>query len=530
MLIQGPPNPGEFDYQRFSSFKNIYHQHFVRGNQISFLKNKAENQLMHYAFKCRMWAEAALKKNIGGEREQALASALVLGVTDGLDNELLNAYAASGAMHVLSVSGLHVGIIYWVILLLFRPFKKIQSSKWILAVVSLLILWTYAFITGISPSVLRAVTMFSFVAIARPLNRQTNIYNTLAASAFFLLLYDPFMIMSVGFQLSYLAVLGIVALQPPLYLLWEPRNRFLDEVWKITAVSIAAQLATFSLGLFYFHQFPNYFLLTNLFVIPISFVVLLMGIAVIFTNALSSVASFLGMILEWIIRVLNEGVFIVERLPFSLLENIHINSLQCWLLILIVVAIYVWTETKKMTAIVIVSLLCIMFSAVQWVHLKEDVQTSRLIVYKVPGHTAVDLIMNGQSHFLSDSLLGADNLKTRYHLLPARIKAGVRNVQPGYPVRRETIGCALMVWNGISILHITKSQPYVPDHLDVDYLIISNNAVGNLKGLLANVNVKRIILDSSNTFYKSSQLLKESKAMNVEMFSVLHQGAYTKTI
>jgi len=528
--IQGPSNPGEFDYQRFSAFKNIYHQHFVKGNQITYLNNRGENRLMNYAFRCRLWAETALKKNIQGEREQALASALVLGVTDGLDNELLNAYAASGAMHVLSVSGLHVGIVYWVILLLFRPFQKIQSSKWILAFISLAILWGYAFITGVSPSVLRAVTMFSFVAISRPLNRQTNIYNTLAASAFFLLLYDPFMIMSVGFQLSYLAVFGIVSLQQPLYLLLEPRNRFLDEVWKISAVSIAAQLATFSLGLFYFHQFPNYFLLTNLFVIPISFVVLLMGIVVISTSAVASVASFVGIILEWIIRVLNEGVFIVERLPFSLLENIYINSLQCWLLILLVVAIYVWTETKKVTAIVVISLLCIMFSAVQWFHLREDVQTQQLTVYKVPGHTAVDLIINGQSHFLSDSLLQADNLKTKYHLLPARIKSGVRTVLPGYSVRRETRGCALMVWNGISILHITQSQHLVPNDFNVDYLIISNNAVESLKGLLANVKAKKIILDSSNTFYKSNQLLKESMKMKVEIFSVLHRGAYTKTI
>ena len=351
-----------------------------------------------------------------------------MGVTDGLDNELLNAYAATGAMHVLSVSGLHVGIIYWMILLLFKPFQKIKSATWILAGLSLLILWAYAFVTGISPSVLRAVTMFSFVAIARTWNQQTNIYNILAASAFCLLLYDPYMIMSVGFQLSYLAVLGIVSLQPGLYRLWEPKHRFWDEVWKISAVSIAAQLATFSLGLLYFHQFPNYFLLSNLFVIPGSFIVLILGLVIMAVSFIHPVAVVLGWMLEWIIKALNEVVFVVEKFPFSLLENVHINALQCWVLILMIVMIFLWVETKRFSWLIMVSLLCIIFSIAQWIHFREDVNVQKLTIYKVPGHTAIDFTRNGKAHFLSDSVLKKDMLKTKFHILPNRLIGGVKKI------------------------------------------------------------------------------------------------------
>ncbi|HEX6227563.1 MAG TPA: ComEC/Rec2 family competence protein, partial [Chryseolinea sp.] len=276
--VPGPANPEEFDYQRFLSFKNIYHQQFLKKGDAINVAFEPKRWLEHYALASRQWADETLKNNISGEREKALASGLVLGVTDGLDNELLNAYKATGAMHVLSVSGLHVGILYGLVLFLLAPLKKMKSGPWVIACLSIVILWAYAFITGLSPSVLRAVTMFSFVALSIPAGRRTNIYNTLCASAFCILWYDPFLIMSVGFQLSYLAVLGIVYLQPMLYNLWEPTHRLWDELWKGTCVSIAAQVATTSLGLFYFYQFPNYFLLSNLFVIPGSFVVLILGI------------------------------------------------------------------------------------------------------------------------------------------------------------------------------------------------------------------------------------------------------------
>jgi len=528
--IEPPANPGEFDLQKFSAYKNIFHQHFIRDHDVKWLANKPANEFLHYATMSRLWADSVLCAHVHGKREQSLASALVLGVTDGLDNDLLNAYSASGAMHVLSVSGLHVGIIYWVILIIFKPFQKAKYSQWILAATSLVVLWTYAFITGLSPSVLRAVMMFSFVALARPLNRQTNIYNTLAASAFILLVYDPYMIVSVGFQLSFLAVIGIVGLQPPLYRLWEPNSSLWDEVWKITSVSVAAQLATFSLGLFYFHQFPNYFLLANLFVIPLSFVVLLMGIAIILVGFSAGIASVLGWALEWIIRILNEGVFLIERLPFSVFDSVYISKLQCCILLLLVVLIYMWIETKKSAPLIIASLLCILYSMDQWIHLQSDVKPSKATFYNIPGHTAVDFMESGRTYFLSDSAMEHDPLKLKFHVVPGRLQAGVRNVLQGAAVSKQLNGCVVMVWNEKTIVQIKDPAFVVPANLEVDIIIISNNAVRSMGALISRINAREFVIDSSNSFRTASRLLEESQSLDIKTTSLLHQGAYTKII
>src|SRR6185295_10670343 len=160
--VPPPANPGEFDYQRFLSFRNISHQQLVRANQIKILSHAKYRGVLYYSQEARSWASSRIQRFISGSQNQAIALALVLGITDGIDNDLQSAYAASGTMHVLSVSGLHVGIIYGIILFLLRPLSVHSWSRWWVAALSLICLWAYAFITGGSPSVLRAVTMFSF--------------------------------------------------------------------------------------------------------------------------------------------------------------------------------------------------------------------------------------------------------------------------------------------------------------------------------------------------------------------------------
>lgn len=158
-LIKPPSNPGEFDIQEHFYYRNIYYQHYITKGNAFLIDHDQGNPLISSAIKVRLWSDQQLKKYVHGDREQATASALVLGVTDGLDNDLLQAYSQTGAMHVLAVSGLHVSIIYWIILLIGKPLEKLKSGKAILAVGSVILLWIYAFVTGWSPSVLRAVMM-----------------------------------------------------------------------------------------------------------------------------------------------------------------------------------------------------------------------------------------------------------------------------------------------------------------------------------------------------------------------------------
>lgn len=520
-LLQPPQNPYEFDFKRFLSFKNIYHQQFVKSDQVHLISPVKSKGLRYYSFIVRQWGVAQLMKQLPNRQEQAIALALTLGVTDGIDNELQSAYASSGAMHVLAVSGLHVGILYAIVLLLFRPLRSLSWSRWMIAIVSLTVLWSFAFITGLSPSVLRAVTMFSFIAIAKPFGRRTSIYNTLASSAFILLLFDPFLIMSVGFQLSYLAVLGIVALHRPLYQLWEPRSAVLDWVWNISCVSIAAQLATFSLGVLYFHQFPVYFLFSNLFVIPGAIAVLVTSILVLVTSFVAPLATFFGIILQGLIQILNFAVFSFEKFPFSLINDIYITTTQCWLLILTIAFFFLLISEKKFSWMIL-SLICVMvFSGVQWNHYDQDVMRNRFIVYNISGHQGVEWISKGRSRFVGDSSLVSDAERMRFHIRPNRLFCGVKEVETQFRVDTPKV----FLVNGKKMGVINRPISSWPGDLELDYLIVGNNSFKSFAQARKTINFKKLILDSSNSSYLASRI--QSEADDV-VHAVQHEGAYVE--
>jgi competence protein ComEC len=527
--VQPPANPGEFDYQKYLGYRNIYHQHFLRKGDVYFIRNEPPSRIINLSIQGRIWADEQMKRVVSGEREQGIASALVLGITDGLDHETLSAYSATGAMHVLAVSGLHISIIYLLILWMCKPILKYKSGPWILAIVSLIILWGYAFITGLSPSVLRAVTMFSFVAIAKPTRQFTNIYNILAVSAYFLLVYDPFLIMSVGFQLSYIAVLGIVYLQPGLNQLWTPKNYLLNETWTVTTVSIAAQIATLPLGLYYFHQFPNYFLITNLLVIPASFVVLIAGIAVIAFGLVPILSSVLGWILTWSIKILNVVVFTVEDFPYAIIDNIQIDVFQCWILIFMIISLTLLAERKQFKWMLYAGACTILFSADQWRYYQSEVNQSKIVVYKVPNHFAMDLIANGQSLFYCDSVLMEDQSKIKFHIRPGRLIAGVKSVVQASDAVTKKFTCGeLVYWKANIFMHLSKKGFTQKVPSKIDYLLISNNAVVDLSKLSFHSRPPKIILDGTNSYFYSERVLLQAKKIGLEIHSVHHHGAYSK--
>ncbi len=532
VIIQGSPqpliapaNPDEFDFKRFLSFKNIYHQQFILPNQVKWIAQAERKGFIHYSHRARAWATQKLNQYVSGEQERAIANALVLGVTDAIDTDLVNAYSASGAMHVLSVSGLHVGIIYAILLFLLKPLNKYSWSRWVVAIISLICLWGFAFVTGLSPSVLRAVVMFSFVAVARPFGKRTNIYNTLAASAFVLLLYNPYLIMSVGFQLSYLAVLGIVYLQRPIYNLWEIENRMGDWVWQITCVSIAAQLATFSLGLLYFHQFPVYFLVSNLFVIPLSTGVLVAGVLLLAISFISPLAILIGKLLTWLIYFLNWTVFTTEKLPISLISDIHITTLQCWLLMGVLISFILLFEFRSMKWMFAACLFTVLFSGFQWMHFQESVNKSQFVVYSISGHRAYEFIEKGQSYFFADSSLANNEERIRFHIRPNRLQNGVALVNQKNPSIRNIDGIDVFHWQGKSFVAAQKDIQ-LPTNLIVDYLIVSQNSFPLFNKSSKNFQIGQLIIDGSNSRSYTNKLTKFAQAENIPVHAVLEKGAF----
>ncbi|MEQ8928129.1 MAG: ComEC/Rec2 family competence protein [Fulvivirga sp.] len=528
--LNGPMNPGEFDYKQFLSFKNIDFQYYSTGDNLDIVGSGYGNQMLSKVYEMRNYVVEVLTNAIDTERELNIAKALIIGVKDGLTDDIKQAYSASGAMHVLAVSGLHVGIIYAIVLLVFGKLQSSNYGRWYLAFITVFLLWTYAAVTGFSPSVLRAVTMFTFVAISKASLRTTNIYNTLSASAFVLLLFNPYLIMSVGFQLSYLAVIGIVYIQPKVYNLWIPQAYLADKIWQITSVSIAAQMATFSLGLLYFHQFPTFFLLSNLVVIPGAFLVLLGGILTIVTSFYAPLSVFIGGLLKWLIFAINEVVFWIEKLPHSIVEDIYINTTETWLIIAMLFCLLLATERRSAKLVYLSLALSFCFSFSKWSHIYANSQRDSLTVYRVNNHLSIEFISKGQSEVYTDTILFYDQDKMRFHIEPNQLRSGVFHSM--LSARKTEAPYEWLAWKDKKILilndRIDLKSTNIPEHCNL--LILSDNFSGDLALLDGMINFDLLILDGSLKYYRATPLFEKAKELNYPVYSVFHDGAYQQTI
>ncbi|UII27006.1 competence protein ComEC family protein [Fulvivirga maritima] len=514
--VEAPKNPHEFDYKQFLSYKNIYHQSFVRAGEYLLLGQEA-NSFFKWSYELRQWAAHQLERNITGQRELGIVKALVLGLKDDLDDEVQKAYAASGAMHVLAVSGLHVGIIYMIITVAFGGLKQVKYGSWLLALISLLMLWAYAMLTGFSASVLRATTMFSAIVIAKATGRQTNIYNTLAVSAFMLLLFDPYLIMSVGFQLSYLAVLGIVYVQPKLYGLYVFDSKAADWAWSLTTVSVAAQLATFPLGLFYFHQFPTYFFLSNIIVIPGAFLVLFGGLGVIFIGVWEAGAHYLGLVVEGIVWIINTILFYFKELPFSQITEIHLTASEMGLIIAAIVSFLLLFQLKSIRWAYTSLILASLFSLVRLWGMVESAE-SKVVFYYIQGQSVIDFFSN---HHLvayeSDSTSAAAGFHVEGNRLSKHVTSKVTCAD--YNGYRKQHGIEFIVWKEKLFVILSDS---IPDQLkflepvSADVLVVSKGFQKSLTWMNDNFDYDQLIIDSSVNHWKQQNMQKEAQQLQIE--------------
>lgn len=518
-VVPPPANPHEFDYKAFLSYKQIYHQHFVAPDAWMKVDAVRQHSVRYYAAQLRERATRIIRQHVSRAQDQAIALALVIGVRDGVDDDLQSAYAASGAMHVLSVSGLHVGILYGVLILALRPLRRLPGGHRLVEIIGILLLWLYAFVTGLSPSVFRAVTMFSAVALGRASGRRSGIYNTLATSAFVLLIIDPYLIMSVGFQLSYMAVIGIVFLQRPLYQLFLFENRVIDWMWKISTVSLAAQAGTFALGLLYFHQFPVYFLAANLVVIPLATLVLVGGIALLVLHFITPVGMLAGKLLAALTHALNGSVFWMERLPYSVVDGLYINTAQCLLLMVFTLAFALLLINRRVQFLYVATVCAVAFSTLSWVHWYEA-QQSRLVVFKVPGQSAVELFARRQSIFMGDSSLAANESRIQFHIKPARLYYGVSATH----VQVSERGLRFFQSGSKRLLWVSGRQSRWPQHVECDVLLLSHNALRREQ--LNVIRCAQVVLDSSNGSAYEQMVLEWASAHGIHVHAVNQQGAF----
>ncbi len=412
--IQAPKNPKEFDYQLYMQNRNIQFQGFVAFNQWRIIGNKG-NPVVTYAFKIREKCKQVIEQKLNSTKHVAILHALVLGDKSGLGSELKQTFSETGTMHVLAVSGLHVGIVYLFTssLLGFLFVKKLKTIR---AVLGLLVIWSFALVSGLSPSVCRACFMFSVLSIGLELNRDSNVYNSLCFAGFVLLVVNPLNLFNVGFQFSFLAVLGIVTLQKPIRRVVKTESFVLGKIADLSAVSLSAQLATLPLGLYYFGQFPLLFLASNLLVIPAVTILVYASICLIIFHGIPIIAEVIVNVLEiylWSVIRITETI---QKFPFALLENVSVTHIELVVLFGLIGSIGSYFLRRSIKVLCTFVLLSIGLIGNQAIRRYENMQSTELIRFDIAKSKCLVLRDGNLTYLLAQHNMS--NKKWVFHCKP----------------------------------------------------------------------------------------------------------------
>jgi competence protein ComEC len=523
--IKNSGNPNAFDYAQYCAFQQIFQQVYLKKNEWVLLKEK-NTSWKTIIFKTRDYVLKTLEKYISGDNESSLAKALLIGYRVDLDKDLVQAYSNVGVVHLIAISGMHLALIYYFLVWIFAKIPFIKRSKVSGLFLILFCLWFFALLTGAPASVLRSAVMFTFIAIGHSFGKRNSIYNSLSISAFLLLCYDPFMLWDVGFQLSYLAVLGIVIFQKYIYNWFYFKNKILNAGWKIASVSLAAQLLTLPLCIFYFHQFPLLFLLSNMIAIPLSTLALWGCIAIVTMSAIPLAALYLGKLVGGVIWLLNHFVILIDSIPFSLWNGLSISIAGTVLLYFIFICFSAYFIKRNKSILRIAFVATFVFVSMNAYSKWKTFNQRKIIVYNISKHRAIDFIRGNEYHFVGDSDLTENSLLANYNIKPSRIALMPDNNSDfrNFLHVRESF---YQFYNK-KILIADSAFNYYPlrKKINLDYIIISKNPQLAVSDLFKNFNCKNYVFDASNSWWKIEQWKKECEELHLHFHSVAEQGAF----
>lgn len=525
--IKNSGNPGAFNYERYAAFQQIFHNVFLKDKDWMLLPQKNSNAFKQFIFSTRENILNSLRKNVSsGKDELGIAEALLIGYTNDLDKDLVQAYSNTGVVHIIAISGMHLGLIYVMLVWLFARIPIVKRSKLVQVILILSCLWLFSLLTGASASVLRSAVMFTFITIGNNLNKRSSIYNSLAASAFVMLCYNPYFLWDVGFQLSYLAVVGIIVFQKPIYNIIYIKNKWLDNAWKLIAISLAAQVLTFPICIYYFHQFPNLFLITNLIAVPLSSIILYAEIFLVAFSWLPLVGVYAGKTTAWLVWLMNKIILTVNNVSFAVWDRIPATVLSTCLLYAAVVGISVWLIGKNKTMFKFSLMALLAFVIVQAYSKWEIKNQQKLIVYNVPQHQAIDMVQANEYKFIGDSVLLEDGMLQNFHLKPGRIA-----LQLTY--QKDTVANCVQhapfyQFGSKRVLIIDRPLVFEAQQqkIDVDMIIISKSPKLYIPQLAAVFNCNQYVADASNSLWKIGKWKKDCEQLHLHLHSVPEKGAF----
>lgn len=518
--VSAPKNPEEFDYRDYLFRKGITGQIYLKADDWVDLEANKANPLYAFSYRFRDVLLRSLQRcGLEGD-EFGVAAAILLGYDDSLPAEVRQNYVAAGSMHILCVSGMHVGIIYLLASLLLSFLNRKKWQKTFKQLLLLALIWFYAMIAGLSPSIMRSALMISFVIFGELLHRKGFAINSIAASALVLLCINPNNLFEIGFLLSYVAVVGIVLLQKPIYGWFCFKNKLLDKVWEITAVALAAQFATMPFTLFYFHQFTVYFWLSNLFMTPISFLVIMGGMILLLVSWIPYINIAVGYLVWGAVYLMNTLIAWVESLPLSIIKGIYINGMEFTMLLLLFLFVILLVTTRRRGFFIAMLSAALLFVFSVTIRQYKVEKQDEIVFYSLRKHTAVDFVKGNQHVLLCDTALVADESTIDYSLKDNWAKCSLssrpeivftdNDFENAFVRKKDN----LVSFDGTLIAFWQESEA-VTDNLDyripVDFLVVTGKQKPNVDKLLINYSVNCLLIDGSVPYYLAEKWMNQAE-------------------
>ncbi|WP_373518085.1 ComEC/Rec2 family competence protein [Pricia sp.] len=513
-VINPPLNPHQFDYQNYLEGLGISNQMRLHGNDFLTTQNP-ERTMYGMAARFRNQIITNLKKAHFGKEELGIIQALLLGQRNEISEETYDSYKNAGAVHILAVSGLHIGIILLLLQFLLRPLERLPKGKTIKLILIVGLLWGFALLAGLSASVVRAVTMFSFVAYALYLNRPGNTFNILALSMFFILLIiDPLLIVQVGFQMSYAAVFAIVWMYPLLERLWHPKNRIIRYFWQLLSVSIAAQLGVLPISLFYFHQFPGLFFISNLLIVPALGLILGMGILVIFLALLNSLPDILVTAYDTLIRWMNAIIGWISQQEDFVFRNISFDAVQLVLAYAILTCAVFFFSKPTFKKAIALSMAVIGFQLYLFGTSYETGQKETLFLAHQTKNSVLIHQTGNRLAVMAPDVRRLERLTTAYQIAERITSTEHRPLRNGYR------------WHDKNLLIIDSLGVYPKKNTYSDYVLLTGSPKLNLKRLIDSIRPETIIADGSNYRSYIERWRKTCEEKKQRFYFTGEDGAY----
>ena len=564
--IEPPFNPKEFDYKTYMERRDVFARAYVKHGQYTVTEHNVERGIMFVAYSLRHKLIDIIQQGGLSEQEKAIALAMLLGWDENVDAETLQKFSVAGVSHILCVSGLHLGIVSAMVGACLFFLGNSRRSRILKGCIKILALWLFAMMTGLAPSAMRAATMFSLMTVGNTFFTRSNTYNNIATSALILLVLDPDMLFDVGFQLSYSAVIGIVALHPWLtgliklpqhvdvgavYKLrhGEPSStmlyflnvcnaivsvllRMADKLWSYACVSIAAQLFVMPFILYYFHNFPVYFILANVVIVPFVGVLLVTLVLMLICSPIQ--VNVFEIFFSWQIKATYGVLDFTSLLPFSLASNIYFDTVMLAMSLLLVVsfALGIRRRWKYYFWFTVVAMLCIMVHST--VVTAKAAGQREWVVYSTNSGWAMEIFDGNTSYLVADSLLLGNDKMVNYMAVNCRIYNCIKQTH-SFAITDSVKVDGLLYKNGpfmafgnkrVAVLSGDNNIEPMAEKLHLTHLILNGKPRVSVAELQQCLDFDTIVIAARNSSFLVNKWIQECELLGVPYYNIEEQGAY----